>query len=69
MTPRKTIARYSAAKAAERELRDRVRMLSQQRKALRRILIELVDEAQPLGIDRPAYRAALAVIRETETLS
>ena len=66
MTPRKTIARYSAAKQAERDLRDRLLVLTRHRKALRRILIELLGEPQPLGIDRAVYRAAQMILRETE---
>jgi hypothetical protein len=33
---------------------------------LRRIIADLVDEPQPLGIERPAYQAALAVIVECD---
>lgn len=33
---------------------------------LRQIIADLVDEPQPLGIKRPAYQAALAVIAELD---
>lgn len=33
---------------------------------LRRALLDLVDEVQPLGIERPAYQAALAALMATD---
>uniref|UniRef100_UPI0035AF7E4B hypothetical protein n=1 Tax=Hylemonella sp. TaxID=2066020 RepID=UPI0035AF7E4B len=57
---------WAMRSAETAETIERDRRLIQAAPMLRRALLDLVGERQPLGIERPAYQAALAALAAAE---
>lgn len=52
--------------ASQRQIRQRARALQKSHDALLSALLDLINEQQPLGIDRPTYQTALKVMSAAE---
>lgn len=54
--------------ASQRQIRQRMRVLQKSHDALLSALLGLLNEQQPLGIDRPTYQTALKATSAAEEI-
>lgn len=60
--------RAGAMQRSQRQMRARMRLLQNHYDAVLAALIALIEEPQPLGIDRPVYQCALAAVLAAEAV-